>query len=201
MLPSFHLPGMEPKPLRPCDIRVFVQNALIGFEARQAIRKAIRERKRKRDAQRPKAKIITGVPIMKSGITFRATFEQPIGPRNPAGLKLTFPIALEVFEKGVNEWRVRRPGTRTEFEYIAAQSTPETVKRQLVGIHFERQLTDWEVFDSDGKLQADEWATDPKGKPYVTELRRTRLAEKDIHERAERARQKTETYERDFKQQ
>jgi hypothetical protein len=56
---------------------------------------------------------------MKSGIVFRATFEQPIGPRNPAGIKVPGGIALEVFQKGVSEWKVRRPGTRTEFEYIA----------------------------------------------------------------------------------
>lgn len=174
-----------------------MQNALIGFEARQAERQALRERKRKRVAAkragklgaiRPKVKK-NGVPEMKSGITFRATFEQPIGPRNPAKIKLPGPIPLEVFEKGVGEWKARRPGTRNEFEHIAAQPSAATVQRQLVGIHFERQLTDWEAFDRDGKLQDDEWSTDGQGRVFVTELRRTRLWEKDIHERAERARQ------------
>lgn len=187
MLPSFHLPGMEPRPLRQCDIKRIVQERMSGFLVRQMERKAIREAKRKKKRQ-PKVKK-NGVPEMKSGITFRATFEQPIGPRNPAKIKLPGTIEVEIFESKAGEWKARRPGTRNEFAEISAQSSPATVQRQLVGIHFERQLTDWEAFDRNGKLQDDEWSTDGQGRVFVTELRRTRLSEKDLHERAERARQ------------
>lgn len=197
MLPSFHLPGMEPRPLRQCDIRTYVQNALIGFEARQAVRRAVRERKRKRNTQRAKVKR-KGVPEMKSGIVFRTEFEQPIGPRNPANIRVPGAIPLEIFEGKVGEWRARRPGTRDEMEWIASQPSAETAKRQLVGIHFARQLTEWEVFDRDGKLQNDEWSTDGQGRVFVTELRRTRLVNKGIHERAERARQSSEDFGKEF---
>jgi hypothetical protein len=190
MLPSLHLPGMEPRPLRQCDIRTYVANALIGFEARQAVRKALRDAKRKRRLKRSKVKR-NGVPEMKSGITFRATFEQPIGPRNPAKLKLPGPIEVEIFQARVTptpEWKARRPGTRNEFTEIAAQMTPATIMSQIEDIHFEFQLTIWAAYDKEGVLGEDEWKLDGKGQPFVTELRRQRLSEKDIHERAEKAR-------------
>jgi len=141
--------------------------------------------------------------MAKSGIVFRASFEQPIGPRNPAGIKLPGPIQVEIFQAKVGppaEWKARSV-TRNEFKEISAQSTPGTLKRQIEGIHFERQLTEWEAFDAVGKLREDEWSTDSKGHVFITPIRAARLAEKEVHERAERARQQTEIYERDFKPQ
>lgn len=123
---------------------------------------------------------------MKSPIVFRASFQQPIGPMNPCHIKMAGVIEVEIFAKAVNEWRARRPGTRIEFEKISAQTIPSTLQRQM-DFHFERQITPWEAFDTVGKLASDEWSTDVQGKVFVTELRRTRLAEKEIHERAEKA--------------
>ena len=176
-LPNLHLPGMAPKELRPCDIKRIVAERQMGFRVRQLERE---ERRRKeREKRRHRKKRPRGEPKeMKCPIVFRASFEQPIGPRNPARLKLLGPIEVELFQSSLCGWKARRPGTRTEFAEISEQSTPAMIKRQLVGIHFERQLTEWEAFDQHGKLADDEWSTDNQGKVFVTELRRLRLVEK-----------------------
>jgi hypothetical protein len=64
------------------------------------------------------------------------------------------------------------------------------VKRQIVGIHFERQLTQWEAFDGAGKLEEDEWSTDGQGKVYVTPIREQRLTDKRIQESKAKALEK-----------
>ena len=195
--PSLHLPGMQPKELRPCDIKRIVAERQVGFRARQLEREAIRKQKRERRKKITPTR--RTIKEMKCPIVFRADFEQPIGSRNPAKIKCPGAIPVEIFQKAVGppaEWKARRPGSKTEMKWISAQSTPATIKQQIVGIHFERQLTGWEAFDEHGKLAYDEWSTDNQGKVFVTELRRARLAEENVHERAANAQKFGEEFER-----
>lgn len=135
---------------------------------------------------------------MKSTIIFRADFEQPIGPMNPARIKLPGKVGVELYAKAVSEWKARRPGTKIEFTKIAAQGLPGTIQRQLVGFHFERQLSEWEAFDTAEtplrKLTREDWATDNEGRVYLTEgyrlkleAERTRASEQTISDRKAKA--------------
>ena|ERR1700722_15937639 len=147
---------------------------------------------------------------MKSPVVFRASFKGPIGPLNPSGWKVPGPIWVEIFHQKVGggknpaQWAARRPGTDSLFE-ITPQNTADTLKTQIAGLYFEERITMWVAYDlSSGKpeeLADDEWATNSQGKVFITPIRAARVAEKGIRERAERSRQQTETYERDFKPQ
>jgi hypothetical protein len=124
---------------------------------------------------------------MKSPVIFRAVFEQPKGALNPSGWKLTGPVRVEIFQFKVSpaQWKARA-GAHV-FEKISAQSTHTTLMNQIKGLYFEKQLEPWKAFDATiperpEELQEDEWAVDPKGRVYLTELRRTRLSEKLIAE-------------------
>lgn len=178
-IPNLHLPGMAPKELRPCDIKRIVAERQMGFRVRQLERE---ERRRKeREQRRRRKKRPKGEPKeMKCPIVFRASFEQPIGPLNPALLKFPGEVVVELYQKQVSpaEWRARRPDTRIEFK-ITPQSLHSTMQRQM-DTYFEQQRTPWEARDSNGPLAEDGWKIDSQsGQPYVTELRRSRLAEKE----------------------
>ena len=126
---------------------------------------------------------------MKSPVIFRALFRHPSGSLNPAGFKMNIDIEVEVYcaKSGPPaEWCARRPGTKILFD-VTPQSTAETLKRQLDGIHFEHRVGPWLAYDATFAskpelLQDDEWATDPKGHVYITEIRRQRVSEKAIAE-------------------
>ena len=96
-LPNLHLPGMAPKELRPCDIKRIVAERQMGFRVRQLERE---ERRRKeREQRRRRVKRPRGEPKeMKCPIVFRASFEQPIGPWNPARIKMAGAIPVEIFQ-------------------------------------------------------------------------------------------------------
>lgn len=140
---------------------------------------------------------------MKSPIRFRATFEQPRGVLNPSKWRLPGPIEVEIWQKMAGPpavWEARRPDNKAKMS-ITPQSTHATIQGQML-MYFDAQLSPWEAFDRQGKLESDEWQIDAKsGQPVVNELRRSRLAEKEIHERAEKSRQQKETYERDYEPQ
>jgi hypothetical protein len=148
---------------------------------------------------------------MKTSIVFRATFEQPIGPLNPSGWKMPGPVWIEIYCSKVGppaEWKARKPGTRADFDKITPQSTPATLKRQIEGVYFQKQLTPWEASDTTHGgsvprlLMASDWATDPKsGVPYLTEFYREKLKAEEIRKVNEASVARAETYERDFKPQ
>ncbi len=138
---------------------------------------------------------------MKSPIVFRASFEQPKGPLNPSGWKIPGPVYLEIYQAKVSppQWRTRGLVGRSDFARITPQSSPATLKAQILGVFFERQLSDWAAFDGSMSparpLASSDWATDASGKVYVTEsYRKLRLEQRDtemntrIHEAAEKAR-------------
>lgn len=100
---------------------------------------------------------------MKSRIVLRAEFQQPTEVK----MHLPVAIAVEVYHAKVGppaEWRARRPGTKTDFPKITAQSTPQTLMRQIADIHFEKQLSAWKAFDilmePPRLLTSDEWTFD-----------------------------------------
>ena len=71
---SLPLPGMEPKPLRSCDIRRIVQERLSGFIARQWERDAIRALRRRK--LRPPNELQDHFPEAES---FQTPAPDPIG--------------------------------------------------------------------------------------------------------------------------
>ena len=130
---------------------------------------------------------------MKSPVIFRAVFEGPQGPLNPSGWKLPGPVWVEIFNHKVGppaEWKARRPGTFGNaglFEKITPQSGHTTLMNQIKSVYFGKQLESWKAFDATiadrpEELQVDEWAVDPKGRVYLTEMRQKRLSEKSVAE-------------------
>lgn len=130
---------------------------------------------------------------MKSPVIFRAVFEGPKGPLNPSGWKMPGPVWVEIFENKVgppSQWKARRPGTFGAaglFEKISAQSTHTTLMNQIKDIRFEKQSEPWKAFDATiperpEELQQDEWAIDPKGKVYLTEMRRANIVNRNVAE-------------------
>jgi hypothetical protein len=172
-----NLLGMEPRELRPKEIRHFVHNALIGFEARQLERNALRAQRQKANRKRT-SKPKNGVKEMKSTIVFRAEFQQP--RRTTFQLKASVPV--EVYHSKVGppaQWSARTPDGKVEFTTITPQSTPRTLMGQIETVHFERQITPWRALDISKSpprlLESEDWMTDPKGAVFTTERYKEKL--------------------------
>jgi hypothetical protein len=171
---TYRLPGVprDPPPSA-SEIRRIVQEKLAGLMERQKKREA--RRARNNQCQNRRRGNRKGVRIVRSSIVFRATFEQPTGALNPAGIKMAGPVEVEIYHQTIGppaEWRVRRPGTRNDFRLITPQSTPDTLKKQM-DLFFRTQLAPWEAFDNKQSpprvLEASDWRTDKDGKVFLTE--------------------------------
>ena len=172
---TYRLPGVprDPPPSA-SEIRRIVQEKLAGLMERQKKREARRARSNQCQNRR-RGNRNKGVRIVRSSIVFRATFEQPTGALNPAGIKMAGPVEVEIYHQTIGppaEWRVRRPGTRNDFRLITPQSTPDTLKKQM-DLFFRTQLAPWEAFDNKQSpprvLEASDWRTDKDGKVFLTE--------------------------------
>jgi len=80
-------------------------------------------------------------------ICWRASFQQPVkyGPLNPGGFNLTAIIEVEIRKSG-DGWKAFRPRTRDEFP-IASQPRASTLKRQILGVLFEKQESQWKPYE------------------------------------------------------
>jgi hypothetical protein len=127
---------------------------------------------------------------MKSPVIFRAAFEFPQGALNPLGWKLPGPVWVEIFHHKVGppaEWKARRPDNKNVFEKITPQSAHTTLMNQIKTVYFGKQLEAWRAFDATiaerpEELQADEWAVDPKGRVYLTDVRRANIVNRNVAE-------------------
>lgn len=122
---------------------------------------------------------------MKSPIVFRATFQQPKETR----MKMPGVYRVEVYRAKIGPpaaWRARSVDTGVEFNRITAQSTPQTLMKQIEAVHFETQVSLWEAFDirqSPARmLEAEDYTIDKAGLPILS----ARYLEKLEHERTER---------------
>jgi hypothetical protein len=134
---------------------------------------------------------------MKSPIVFRATFQQPTEIR----MKMPGVYRVEVYHAKIGPpgvWRARSVETRVDFHNITPQSTPHTLMKQIEVVHFQKQLSPWEAFDSRQSpvrlLQAEDYAIDKNGLPAFTpryleklEQERTEKVQADISKRKEKA--------------
>lgn len=111
---------------------------------------------------------------MKCPVIFRANFEQPTA----STMRLPGPVAVEIYQSRIGnpppaEWKARRPGTRIDFPNITPQSTAATLQKQIADVHFKRQLTPWEAFDSRQlpirPITSEDWLADKDGKVFLTE--------------------------------
>jgi hypothetical protein len=130
---------------------------------------------------------------MKSPIVFRAEFQQP----KNSPMRIAARIGVELYHVAIGppaEWRARVPGAKIAFKDIAGQGSPATLKRQISDIHFEKQLTEWQAFDSRQEpprlLEKYDWYEDKDGKVFLTNSYLDKLkddnkraAEKRIEER------------------
>lgn len=78
-------------------------------------------------------------------VSFRATFEQPIGRLNPLGALVRGPQPLEIFGHG-ERWQIRAiaAGTRAVFK-IGTFATVDDAKRTIASL-FKEQLQEWQVW-------------------------------------------------------
>ncbi len=121
---------LQPAPKIPTrTIKAYVRENLRDFSRRQAERERVRQEYREREAPRkPRTKqehtFLKTIPI-----TFRAIFEQPMGPLNPMGLKVPGPHPVEVFKKGPF-WYARELSTpyRRVFERLGKFSGMDSAR-------------------------------------------------------------------------
>jgi hypothetical protein len=103
-------------------------------------------------------------------ICYRAEFEGPTGLLNPSGWKVPGKIGVEIRKSGAR-WVAFRPGTKSQFNEIAAQFDAQTIKNQ-VGLYFKKQASEWQMYElsePSGKailLKPEEAYSDAKGRIY-----------------------------------
>jgi hypothetical protein len=85
-------------------------------------------------------------------LAYRATFQQPIGPLNPAGFKLATPIEVEIRRKG-STWAAFEITSGHQFKPITPQQRADTLQHQM-SLFFAKQLTAWSVWRYDGDCYA-----------------------------------------------
>lgn len=178
--PSLPLPGMERNAeIRQCDILRIVRERLEGFRWRQAGREELR--KRKREAKRRVPAVATQEDLYERRemaerhikVTYRATFQGPIGPLNISGVnadKVEVPVEIRETSKG---WIACVPGSRSAgmiFSKISAQPSADSLKSQM-SIYFRRRVKNWETWSAQdivAPMNPEEYVV-RDGKVYVIE--------------------------------
>ena len=140
---------MQPAPKIPFrTIKAYVKQNLRDFGRRQAERERQRAEKRKRRKPRiPKPRTSEEHPHMRTiKVTYRAIFEQPIGPLNSMGVKLPGIFPVEIFGTG-EKWQAREIASPNRHVYakldkFASLHHGMTVVEQS----FERQIEPWQMW-------------------------------------------------------
>jgi hypothetical protein len=91
-------------------------------------------------------------------VTFRAQFS---GPKTTFSFRNVPPVTVEVFRQG-DKWKAREATSKNPFKFFDC-ATHGTMK-DTVAENFEKQLSPWAMFDTDGKqLDPDHVEEDSKG--------------------------------------
>jgi hypothetical protein len=184
-LRSLPLPGMEQSgEIRQQDIHRIVLERLQGYEWRQAIREYVRKKKRERKYQKFQESIQgtlyaeskENVMPMKERcikVTYRATFQGPIGALNPSGLnadKAEVPVELRETPRGWIACKPEDRGVKGIFTAITAQPSAAGLQSQMK-MYFRTRLTEWETWTASGAIvpmKREEYVV-RDGKVYVME--------------------------------
>jgi hypothetical protein len=131
-------------------IRAYVKANLRGFVQRQRERERVRRLcqqnyQRQPSKQRPKRED-NHHNMRTIKVSYRAVFEQPIGPLNPMGLKLPGPCPVEIFQRGAS-WLSReiQSPRRQAYEKLGKYANLEHAKTSVAGA-FQKQVQDWQIW-------------------------------------------------------
>jgi hypothetical protein len=103
-------------------------------------------------------------------VTYRAVFHQPIGALNPMGMKLSGPIAVEIFGSG-ERWQARELTSGAVFVRLGRFGSAMHAKSE-VPTSFERQSEPWQIWgrppneNQERMLTAAEVVIDAHGKVF-----------------------------------
>lgn len=153
LLPIPRQPAPKEIAIKSRTVRAYVRQNLRGLMARQAERVAKRKEQQERyEVNRQKAKSTgpkqecTHQNMRQIKVTYRAVFEQPIGPLNPMGMKIPGPQPVELFGKNEN-WQAREITTahRHIFKKLGKFVSLAHAKNE-VALAFKTKLQDWQIW-------------------------------------------------------
>lgn len=101
-------------------------------------------------------------------VTYRATFEQPIGKLNPGGFKFKCAVDVEVYESKAGQWSARRPGTTNVFAEIPVSQSSEGAQTAAAAC-FESRLHGWRMFHGGEPLDPKDIKIQPDGRILMYE--------------------------------
>lgn len=108
-------------------------------------------------------------------VTYRAVFQQPIGPLNPMGLKIPGEFAVEISGSPVAGWRAYSLAPRHVYEKLGRFASFDHAKTELAAA-FRKQTQDWQIWgvvpaqdslSAERMLTPDELIFQPDGKVFI----------------------------------